>query len=366
MTNIEYAELTQEQLENMTDEEIAEYNQQRKKALEDLKFEEIQKKSKAANRYAKFKKTAFPIVKVIFLLELSFIILFPLISQLCSTFMSVSDLSDPTVEFIPMSPTIEHYQNVMTISDYWTTLLMTVVICLIVAVCTMYSASLIGYGFAKFNFKGKNFLFLLVIITIIIPPATILLPMFTKFRFFDFDFLGLIKLFTGKGIYQWIDALLISGDGVGEALKLTNSIWPLILLSITGFGFRGGLFIFLMRQFYRGVPNELSEASYVDGAGVFRTYFSVIHPLGKSLRVTIFLLSFSWQWTDTFYSGMFFSTSYEVMANVLTKAQGAAETSLSNVYTNTATMLILIPLLIIFAFGQNLMAEGIERSGIVG
>lgn len=365
MTNIEYAELTQEQLENMTDEEIAQYNQERKKALENIRFEEIRKKSKAANRYAKIKKTAFPIFKVAFLLELSFIILFPLISQLCSTFMTISDLTDPTVEFIPMSPTLEHYENVMAVSDYWKTLLMTVIICLVVAVLTMYSSSLIGYGFAKFNFKGKNLLFLLVIITIIIPPATVLLPMFTKFRFFDFDFLGLIKLFTGKGIYQWINSLS-SGDGIGEALKLTNSVWPLVILSATGFGFRGGLFIFLMRQFYRGVPNELSEASYVDGAGVYRTYFSVIHPLGKSLRVTIFLLSFSWQWTDTFYSGMFFSTSYEVMANVLTKAQSAAEEALGNVYTNTATMLILIPLLIIFAFGQNLMAEGIERSGIVG
>lgn len=364
MSNLVLEELTQEQIENMTDEEVAQYNEQRKKSLEDAKYDEIRKKSKLANRFAKFKKTAFPIIKVLFLIELSFIILFPLLSQLSSTFMTESDLSDPTVEFISMEPTLEHYENVIILSDYWGTLANSVLLCVIVAFCTMWSASLIGYGFAKFNFKGKNLLFLLVIITIIIPPATILLPMFTKFRFFDFDILGLIKLTTGKGIYQWFDALRRGGDG--EALKLTNSITPLLLLSATGFGFRGGLFIFLMRQFYRGVPNELSEAAYVDGAGVFKTYFSVIHPLGRSLRVTIFLLSFSWQWTDTFYSGMFFSTNYGVMANVLTKATSAAEQSLGDVYRNTATMLILIPLLIIFAFGQNLMAEGIERSGIVG
>lgn len=362
MTNAEFEELTQEQLDYMTDEEIAEY----KKKQEDARFEEIKARSKASNRYAKVKKKLFPILKVVFLIELSFIILFPLISQFCSTFMSITDLSDPTVGFIAKAPTFENYQNVMSISDYWRTLANTVFICLVVAVLTMYSASFIGYGFAKFNFKGKNFFFFVVILTIIIPPATILLPMFTKFRFFDFDFLGLIKIISGKGIYQWITYLVMPNSELGETIRTTNSVLPLLLLSATGYGFRGGLFIFLMRQFYRGVPNELTEAAYVDGAGVFQTYFSIIHPLGKSLRVTIFLLSFSWQWTDTFYSGIFFSTSYDVMANVLTKAQGAAEEGLGDIYTNTATMLILIPLLIVFAFGQNLMAEGIERSGIVG
>lgn len=361
MTNAEFEQLTQEQMDEMTDEEIAAY----KKEIEDKKFEEIVAKSKSANRIARVKKKVFPIIKVLFLIELSFIILFPLISQFCSTFMSVSDLSDPTIEFLAKSPTLENYQTVMSISDYWKTLGNTIIVCLLVAVLTMYSASFIGYGFAKFNFKGKNLLFLLVVITIIIPPATILLPMFAKFRYFDFDFLGLIKIFSGKGIYQWFNYLLTNSPE-GETIRLTNSMWPLLLLSATGYGFRGGLFIFLMRQFYRGVPNELSEAAYVDGAGVFKTYFSVIHPLGRSLRVTIFLLSFSWQWTDTFYSGMFFSSSYDVMANVLTKAQSAAEDSMADIYTNTATMLILLPLLIIFAFGQNLMAEGIERSGIVG
>lgn len=319
----------------------------------------VRKDSKAKNRWAKVKKVAWPILQVLFLLELCFIILFPIFSQLATTFMSESDAADPTVEYIAQNPTLDNYKEVIELADYWKTLGNTVLVCLLVAVLTMYSASFIGYGFAKFKFKGRGLLFGLVILTIIIPPATVMFPMFMKFRFFDVDILGLMKLLTGWSFIEMI---------TGSTVTMTNSLWPLIMLSATGFGFRGGLFIFLMRQFFRGCPNELSEAAYVDGANVFYTYFKVMHPLGRSLRVTIFLLSFSWQWTDTFYSGLFFSKSYDVMANVLQKAQSAAQlaNTSSSILVNTATMLILVPLLIIFIFGQNLMAEGIERSGIVG
>jgi len=317
------------------------------------------KMSKLENTWAKAKKILWPIVKVLFLLEMSFIILFPLFAQLSTTFMSEADVSDPTVEYISESPTLQNYIDVIEVSSYWETLITTILLCAVVGVLTMYVSSLVGYGFSKFKFKGRGFFFAIVILTIIIPPATVMFPMFMKFRFFDIDIFGIIKLLTGWSIVEMI---------TGDPIKMTNTVWPLILLSATGFGFRGGLFIFLMRQFYNGCPNELSEAAYVDGATVFRTYASIMHPLGKSLRVTIFLLSFSWQWTDTFYSGLFFSQSFDVMANVLQKAENLAATNdtATSVMTNTGTMLILVPLLIIFIFGQNLMAEGIERSGIVG
>ena len=328
-------------------------NQSGEDVLEEKKY------SKTQNRWAIVKKKFTPIFKLILLIELSFIIISPLFSQLCTTFIAEEDINDTTIKYITPEPTLDNYANIIDATDYWATLVNSIVVCLIVATLTTVSASLIGYGFAKFKFKFKAFFFAIVILTIIIPPATVMFPMYMKFRFFDFDILGLIKLLSGKGIVEWI---------TGKSITLTNSMWPLVLLSITGFGFRGGLFTFLMRQFYRGVPNELSEAAYVDGAGVYRTYFSVIYPLGKSLRVTVFLLSFSWQWTDTFYSGLFFSNSYKVMANVLQKAQSQAALAGADygLLVNTATMLILAPLLIIFLFGQNLMAEGIERSGIVG
>lgn len=164
----------------------------------------------------------------------------------------------------------------------------------------MLSAALCGYGFAKFQFKGKILMFGVVILSIVIPPQTVMLSLFSKFRYFDI--FGLLRIITG------------------DTIVLTGSFLPAAILAVTGFGFRGGLFIFLMRQFYSGLPKELLEAAYVDGASVYRTYFSIIFPLGKTLMVTVFLLSFSWMWTDTFYANILYS-DINIVSRIIAQSQ---------------------------------------------
>ena len=153
---------------------------------------------------------------------------------------------------------------------------------MLVAIATTLCAAFVGYGLARFRFKGRFLLLFVVLLSIIIPPQIIMMPLFTHFR--CFEVYGVIELLTGKTV------------------SMMNTYWPSFLLSITGFGFRSGLFILLMWQFYRGIPHELMEAAYVDGAGVYKTYFHIVFPLGRSLRITIFLLALSWSWTDTFYA----------------------------------------------------------------
>ena len=75
--------------------------------------------------------------------------------------------------------------------------------------------------------------------------------------------------------------------------NLTNTYWPFVILSITGLGFKNGLYIFIMRQYYQGVPDELEEAAYVDGSGVFKTFIRIIVPLSVPMLITIFLFAFS-------------------------------------------------------------------------
>ncbi len=178
-----------------------------------------------------------------------------------------------------------------------------------------------------------------------------MLPLFMKFRCFDVF-----------GILQAV---------FGVTIKTVDTIVPLLMLSLTGLAFRCGLFIFLMRQFYRGTPDELNEAAYVDGAGVYRTFFSIIFPLGRSLMITIFIHAFVWQWTDTFYSGLFFSnmkvlSSMVADVTLIPSLQVSGGSALSGLMVNTATMLILFPLLVVYLCTQRLMIEGIERSGITG
>ena len=78
---------------------------------------------------------------------------------------------------------------------------------------------------------------------------------------------------------------------------------------MTGLAFKNGLYIFMLRQFFNGVPDALEESAYIDGSGTFRTFLTIILPLSIPMMVTVFLFAFCWQWTDDFYTEMFFTSS---------------------------------------------------------
>lgn len=122
------------------------------------------------------------------------------------------------------------------------------------------------------------------------------------------------------------------------------------------------------------MPDELEEAAYIDGTGVFETFFRIIIPLSVPMMTTVFMFSFSWQWTDTFYTASpFFTASAEpLLTNIVNKipptlkTDYAASTLWESAITNTSGLLVILPLFIIFLFAQRSFVEGIERSGIVG
>ena len=224
------------------------------------------------------------------------------------------------------------------------------------AAIEVFVCSFVAYGFARFEFKGKGIIMLVVFLTIIMPPMTYQTPMYLVFRYFDV--FGLIRLITGSSI------------------NLLDSFWPLLIISITGFGFKNGVYIYMMRQYFRGFPVELEEAAYVDGSGVFRTFWFVILPNAKSMLVTIFMFAFAWQWTDTLYSNMFFSR-IKTLSNQLSKGfEGLMVAGrelglkggqpLTIALTGTYSLMTIIPLIIIYVIVQRQVTEGIERSGIVG
>ena len=211
----------------------------------------------------------------------------------------------------------------------------------------------IGYGLAKFKFKGNKLVFLLVIFTMVIPHGTLRLSMFVNFRFFDI--FGIFKLITGN------------------PLNLMNTYWPLALLSFGGLAFKNGLYIFMMRQFFHGVPDELEESAYIDGSGVFRTFIQIILPLSVPMMITIFLFAFSWQWTDNFYTELFIPNNdkFILMPDVVAipktlNTEYAARNLYESAIKNTCGLLILAPLLVMYVFLQRYLIGGIERSGIVG
>ena len=196
-----------------------------------------------------------------------------------------------------------------------------------------------------------------------IPHPTMKLSLFQHFS--EFDLFGL-QAANNRGLFELI---------TGSTLRLTNSYWPFAILSATGLAFKNGLYIFMMRQFFHGVPDELEESAYVDGSGTFRTFFQIILPLSIPMMITIFLFAFSWQWTDNYYTNLFFSSGsvMGLMPDLVLSAPKDLQINNSAVADRyyeaikyAGGLMIITPLLIVFLFGQRYLVQGIERSGIVG
>ncbi len=309
------------------------------------------------------KNVVVRICTYVLLVGIAYIIIFPFISKLASSIMCREDFVDATVLLISKNPTLDTYKAIITDNDYFLAMLNTFVLSGSTALLQTFITCLIAYGFAKFNFRGNKILFLFVILTMVVPHSTLQLAMFMKFRYFDIY--GLFKL-LGGGTFEWIEILPFT------ELNLVNSYWPFIILSATGLAFKNGLYIFMLRQFFRGVPDELEESAYIDGAGTLRTFVQIILPLSVPMLITVFMFAFSWQWTDNYYVNVFFTTTGPYTMRDIISVPSSLDTQYAgqNMYVaainNTAGILILLPLILIYSFAQKYLVQGIERSGIVG
>ncbi len=302
-------------------------------------------------------KAAVWLFKFLLLLGISYVILFPFYTRIASSFMGRNDFVDVTVKLIPKRPTLDTYKAVIADQGYFEGLINTTTLSLICAVLQTFVSALIGYGFAKYKFKGSKLLFALVIFTMVVPHQTLRLSMYMKFKYFD---IGIGK--SG----------LLSLLGIGS-FDLTSGYLPMVILSLSGLAFKNGLFIFMMRQFFRGVPDELEESAYIDGYGPFKTFFKIIIPISIPMMITVFLFSFAWQWTDNFYVTSLQITRSVKLLNGIVGIPGslnmtgfAGKALYESAVYSTEGILIMLPLVIVYLFCQKYLVQGIERSGIVG
>ncbi len=304
------------------------------------------------------KTVVWTLFRFVFLIGISYVILYPFFSKIMESFMSQQDFMDVSVSLVPKYPTLDTYREIIVQNKYFQAVFNTLIISLLCAVIQTFICAFIGYGFAKFKFRGNKILFFLVIFTMIVPHETIKFSMYMQFNYFDF-----------LGALSWLHRLF---PAIPEYIRLINTHVPLALLSLTGLAFKNGLYIFMMRQFYRGIPDALEESAYVDGSGVFKTFFKIILPLSVPMMITIFIFTFSWQWTDNFYTELFYTeTQNWLMPNIVAipstlNVNFAAGELYRVAIRNTCGLLIILPLLIMYLFCQRYLIQGIERSGITG
>lgn len=292
------------------------------------------------------------LVRIILLSGFSFIILYPLIVRFSTSLMSEGDLFNMTVTWIPRDfSLIRVFYNYMEIAqtiNYQQTLTNSLILSLLVSSGQLISCTVVGYGFGRFVFKGKGFIFSLVILTLLVPPQMIMIPLFLNLRFFNF--FGLL----------------------GESgLNLLGTYWPFLLTTLTATGFRNGLYIYIARQQFAGMPKQLEEAAYIDGAGQLKTFYKIMLPAAIPALIVIFLFGFVWQWNDTYITAIYMRESSSFLPFAL---RGLAEQFDLDFYTreyltivnNTGLILFVAPLLLLYVAVQRYFVESVERTGIVG
>ncbi len=322
-----------------------------------------------------FQKLVVYIFRLVLLVGISYIVLFPFFSKIAGSFMAPEDFIDVTVRLIPKHFTLDIYKAIWTELDYIEAFKNTLLLSVGTALLQTFICSFIAYGIAKFKFKGNNIIFLLIILTLIIPHQTLKLSMYMEFRYFDI--FGIIQFLTGGGIDLFgqtfltgVKILPVTKTITQNGIALTNTFWPLMILSATGLAFKNGLYIFMLRQFFRGVPDELEESAYIDGSGVIHTFFKIILPISVPMMITVFLFAFSWQWTDNFYTDFLFPTTDIVLMPKIIDIPTSLTTEYAgqNLYysaiRNACGIMIIAPLIVMYLFCQKYLVQGIERSGL--
>lgn len=320
-------------------------------------FLERNKKSGGYLLQKKLLEILVSICRFILLFGMCFMILQPILNKISVSFMTEQDLFNPIVINIPEHFTTENYRLASELMTYPKALANSLIISLTISVLQIAMCTLVGYGFARFKFPLKKFWFACVILVILIPPQTIASSLHLHFRFFDI--LGIIKLIRG------------------EAINLRGSVLPYYLMSAGCMGLKNGLYIYMIRQFFRNIPADMEEAAYVDGCGTLRTFFTIMLPEAKPILTSCFLFAFVWQWTDGFYSKMFLGSKALVSTSLsrIVDSLGAyiqritgIKTTISIAYSNcilaTGTLMIIVPLIVIYLFAQRQFVESISSSGI--
>lgn len=305
------------------------------------------------------------ILRYALILCIGYIIMLPILEMISTAFMSPEEVGSPVSKWVPAKFSTEHIYVALELINYWKALTYTVLTTALQVVLQVLSAAITGYAFARVRTKKVQAMFFVVILSIIVPQSVILLPQYIYFR--NFDILGIIELITGSPI------------------NLLGKPAVLYILDICGMGLKNGLYIYIFRQFFRGLPYSLEEAAYVDGSGFIRTLFRIVMPNATPGIITVTVLSFVWNWNDTFYTNRFVGNELNLMVRV-SKVSAKMDNMLQAIggripesfYFNyddplyqasvlsTASLLVILPLIILYTFIQKKFVESACNSGLVG
>lgn len=306
-------------------------------------------------------KVLITIGQYIFLITFGYILLYPFIYIVSTSFKGASDFYDPTVEWIPKSIIYDNLKAAMQAMEYWDSFVNTIIVGIIPALIQFCMCAVYAYGLARFKFKGKNILSALMFLNILVPVTMLIIPTYVNFQHMDFfGILGLVNKISGVDLRP----------------SITDSPLAFYLPALLGVGFKSGLYIYIYTQFFKGLPKELEEAAWIDGAGPWKTFLRIIIPSSGSAAVTVLIFSVIYNYSDYYLPQIYLSENLplSVMLNRFRYSLGSIMEyyiedggNLMPQYVIIASCLIfLIPLIIFYSVVQKKFIASISTTGLVG
>lgn len=294
--------------------------------------------------------------RYVFLISMSYVILYPMFYMLSASLKTPGGFLDPSIIWIPRVITLENYAKAIKALYLLGSLYNTLIYEMVSAGIEILSCAFAAYGLARFKFRGKSILMVLLILNIFIPPQMIIIPMMMNFA--DLDFLGILGLFKQL-------------TGMEFQINTLDTVFPFYLPSLFAVGLKAGIMIFIYIQFFKGLPKELEEAAWIDGAGPFKTYLRIALPSSGVVFLTVSVFSIIWHWNDYYLAVMYTSnklpvsvrlSNIEDMFNTLKVFTDYEKASLSM----AACALFVLPMLIMYMILQKKFIKSIDRVGITG
>jgi len=293
------------------------------------------------------------IIIYIALILISYQFLYPLLRMIMTSLMSQEDIINPTVNWLPKSTSFGNLTTALRVLELRTTLVNSILFSGLLAVCQTLVSALTGFAFARYQFKFKNFLFIMVILTFILPTPIMLIP----------------RTMMAVSIRE------IFG------FQMIGTPYPQVLMAITGQGIYSAILILIFYYFFRLIPRALDEAASIDGASPFQIFYHIILKLSLSTILIVFLFSFVWNWNETYITNTFIRGQIQLLPTRLAMfdsifsqyASGGAGGSMNmeqqrinEAYKMSATLISIIPLFILYLLVQRKLIKGIESAGITG
>lgn len=280
------------------------------------------------------------------LIIIGFIFIYPILYMISTSFMDRNDLLDSSVKWLPSSLYLQNYIDAARSMDFWKTLGKGVIIAGVPTICNVLVGMIVGYGFARYDFKLKKLFMAILLFSYILPDQVTMIPTYVLYN--DMGILG--------------------------------TIWTFVLPALFGNGLNSAIFILIFYSFFKQVPKVLMEAAYIDGAGHFKAFFKIAIPSAVPAIITVFLFSFVWYWNESYLTEMYVQglatksewTNLVIQlknfdSNFTTRATtGDMATSLNESVRMAATSLSILPLFLMYLVLQRQFIESIDRTGITG